>query len=135
MTLFVTELNPDDRRLRQFAVLLALLLTVLAIVLTGNSAAITLAIVMALMLLVVGFADVSKLRIPYRCWMIVTAPLRWFTGEVVLLIVYFVVITPMALMLRVVHRDALQLRPQPDTETYWTPRSPSRDVRQYYRQS
>jgi len=39
-------------------------------------------------------------------------------------VLFFVVITPYALVLRLTGRDALRLRPRKDADTYWIDRDP-----------
>jgi hypothetical protein len=52
----------------------------------------------------------------------------------VLGLMYFGVITPVALLFRLLGRDALQRRFQPQTDTYWRPKPGATDVHSYFRQ-
>lgn len=69
----------------------------------------------------------------YRAWMTLGLLMSRVTSPVVLLIIFLLVITPIALLSRLFRRDPLRLRPQPD-ESYWEDRSPRGDAASYLRQ-
>ena len=48
---------------------------------------------------------------------------------VALLLLYYVVFTPLGLLLRLLGRDALDLRNRPNQATYWKPKSDSDGLR------
>jgi hypothetical protein len=64
-----------------------------------------------------------------------TMPIGLVVGELVLLVIYFAVFTPVALLFRLIGRDALERRFKPEQPSYWTPKTQATDVRQYFRQS
>jgi hypothetical protein len=55
-------------------------------------------------------------------------------SHVVLLLVFAVVVTPVALLLRLLGRDPLERRPDPRAATYWVDRKTEPDPRRYFRQ-
>jgi len=60
-----------------------------------------------------------------RAWMALAALLHRIVSPIVLGILYFVVITPVALIMRVAGRDALHRRFDPSSTSYWTMRTPA----------
>src|SRR5215210_5034745 len=68
-------------------------------------------------------------------WMYATYPMGWILSHVVLLIVFFLVIVPFGLVVRLARRDPLARRVDRTAETYWVRRSGPSDVRRYFRQS
>jgi len=62
-----------------------------------------------------------------------TRPIGHVFGLVLLAVVYYGVMTPLAVAFRMVGRDGLG-RYRPKSETYWVDRLPSPDVRLYLRQ-
>ena len=63
---------------------------------------------------------------------------RWALWSVLLaaaLVVFYGVFTPVALLFKVIGRDALARRPQPGKETYWLPKASARDIHSYFHQS
>lgn len=64
----------------------------------------------------------------YRAWMRwVTAPLGWFNTRLILSIVFFLMLTPMAFVARLLGKGRLELRPRPAGESYWRRREKQRD--------
>ncbi len=49
-------------------------------------------------------------------------------------LLYYGLFTPVALIFRIMGRDALDRRFEPDAATYWTKRKPVTDRKQYFRQ-
>lgn len=68
-----------------------------------------------------SFADPSTLRPVYRTWMQFGLLLSRITNPVVLGIVYFGVITPMALVMRVAGRDPMARRLDKTIQSYRVP--------------
>ncbi|MFT3712987.1 MAG: SxtJ family membrane protein [Archangium sp.] len=69
----------------------------------------------------------------YRGWMALGRLLSRVTTPVLMLIIYALVITPVALLSRLFGRDPLRLRPPKNATSYWEPRAPS-DPASYLRQ-
>ena len=51
-----------------------------------------------------------------------------------LLVLFALVVTPIAIAFRITGRDPLTLRRQQDRDSYWTPKPPASDVAGYFRQ-
>jgi hypothetical protein len=66
-------------------------------------------------------------------WMDAVAPIGWSVSAVLLAAVYFLVLTPIGLVRRLVSRDPLRLRFE-ETDSYWIERTPPADRRREYRQ-
>ena len=82
----------------------------------------------------VGLISPSLLKWVYVAWMVVVFPIGWCVFQVLLATLYFGVITPLGLLMKLVGRDPLQLRPDPQATTYWNERAPSDDPRRHFRQ-
>ena len=81
------------------------------------------------LLVVHGVLRPSALRIPYLVWMGIALVLGWVMTRLVLTAVYFLVVTPVGLIMRISGRDPMHRRPDPDLPTYWIPRSEDEDPR------
>lgn len=83
-------------------------------------------------------ATASTVSLAHLCrrlhvaWMAVTWPTRWLTTWLLLAAVYYTVFTPLALVFRLIGRDALRLRRR-QCESYWIPKLVRADVRTYFR--
>ena len=64
----------------------------------------------------------------------VTFPLGWVVTQVMLLLMFYGLITPLALLFKLKGRDLLARKPAPGRSTFWVPSSPPTDVRSYFRQ-
>ena len=79
---------------------------------------------------------VRPLRIPmFLGWTRLFFPLGWVVSHLALAVLYFVIVTPIALALRGVRKDRLARAFDRDAVTYWvehrTGRDPARYLRQY----
>ncbi len=69
----------------------------------------------------------------YRLWMTVVFPIGWTVSKLVMLLLFFIVFTPVALAFRIFGRDELRRRRQ-DESTYWRPKTGASDPKQYFNQ-
>ena len=71
----------------------------------------------------------------FKGWMAFANALGWVNTRILLVLVFFVVITPGAIVMRLFGKDLLSQRLEPGTETYWKPKAQSPlDPQSYLRQ-
>lgn len=71
----------------------------------------------------------------YLGWMLAGAPIGWTLSHAVLAIVYYVVLTPIGLIMRLVGRDPMQRKlDRAGKGSYWIERPPESDSSRYFRQ-
>lgn len=70
----------------------------------------------------------------YRGWMFAALPIGWVISHVILGAVYYLVITPIGLILRAVGNDPMQRRIDRAAATYWIPHTQQTDSSRYFRQ-
>jgi hypothetical protein len=129
------DFYPPPRTVRQFAVLWLAFFGGLALWEAGSEmlwAALGLA-ALAVGGGVVGLVKPAMVRPIYTGWMVMVFPLGWAISHMLLALVFFGLFTPLALVLKLVGRDPLQRRVQPNRATYWAPKILPTDVRQYFR--
>jgi hypothetical protein len=83
---------------------------------------------------VVGLVRPEAIRWLFVGWMIVVFPIGWVVSRVVLTLLYYGMVTPVALVFRLTGRDALALKPRPDAATYWAAKPQATDAARYLRQ-
>ena len=66
----------------------------------------------------------ALLRPLNRVWFRIGLILHRITNPIVVGVIFLLVITPAALVARLLRRDALRLRANPSGESYWIPRDP-----------
>lgn len=67
-------------------------------------------------------------------WMAAVFPIGWILSHVVLSVVFYLVVFPIGLLLRLFRYDALRRRFDPEATSYWIKREVSEDPRRYFRQ-
>ena len=135
----VIEINrdPSPRSLLWFGVLLALFGGLVGAVLWWRfdlHQAARIVWIVAVGLAVVYYA-VPPLRRPlYLGWIYAFFPLGWVLSHALLGAIYYLVLTPIGLVMRLFGRDSLRRRRDPDAETYWIEYGPPKDPKRYFRQ-
>jgi hypothetical protein len=69
-----------------------------------------------------GLLFPSVLRVPHRLWMQFAGVLGWVNTRVLLSLFFFVVLTPVGLIMRLFGRDPLARRMSKESVTYWEKR-------------
>jgi len=70
----------------------------------------------------------------FRAAMAIAMPIGWIVSHVLLGVLFYLVMTPVALFFRLIKRDALGRR-VPGTRSQWVERQQSTDPRRYWHQS
>lgn len=129
--------HPDRKTLRQFAVLWLVFFGGMALwqALVRHRTGLGLSI--GALAMVVGLAGLTRpdwIRLIFVGWMILAFPIGWTISQLVLLILFFGLFTPIGLIFRVIGRDPLQRARPLNVESYWTPKPATADVRRYFKQ-
>jgi hypothetical protein len=137
--LFEPSHGADRRQLRQFAAALIAFATI-ALALRWRrhgqlSAPVAMAAVVAYILGVAGIVAPRTIAWLYATVSAVTQPIGRVLSEVMLLILYFGVVTPIALLCRLAGRDRLQRRFDRRNASHWVPSRASSEIARYFRQS
>ncbi len=129
--------SPSRRTLIQFSALCLVVFSGLSLwqgIVRGNLALAATFLTAALSIGLVGLARPQAVRWIYVGWMMAAFPIGWAVSQLVLLVIFFGLLAPLAIVFRLIGRDALLRRPQ-QRETYWVEKTPTADVRSYFRQS
>jgi hypothetical protein len=82
------------------------------------------------------FYAVRQLRLSmYLAWMTLVAPIGWVVSHLALALVFYGVVTPIALCMRLFGRDKLERRFDRPAASYWVSHDPGGEVRRYLRQT
>lgn len=82
----------------------------------------------------VGIMFPRSRRPLWIAWMGAVFPIGWVVSHVALVLVYYLVMTPIGLALRLSGHDPLQRRFDRESPTYWKERTDVRSPRDYLRQ-
>lgn len=83
---------------------------------------------------VVGLLAPAVMRPIFTGWMIAAFPIGWTVSRVVLGVVFFLVVTPIAWVFALTGRDVLRRRRQPK-QSYWIDKRQPGQMAEYLRQS
>jgi len=129
--------NPSRRDLTWFGVLLVVFFGLIgALVLWRAQSPIAAWIIWSLgtILGIVYFA-VRPLRLPiYVGWMSVFYPIGWIVSHLTLGIIFFLVLMPIGLLIRLSGYDPMQRQFEPEASSYWVLYTPHGDTARYFRQ-
>ena len=87
-------------------------------------------------LLAAAYYAIPPLRVPlYLAWMHAVAPIGWLVSHAIMALIYYGLIAPMGLLMRLFGRDTMKRRFEPAAGTYWTEHDPGGEPSRYLRQS
>jgi hypothetical protein len=79
---------------------------------------------------------IPALRRPlYLSWMYAALPIGWTVSHLLLGIIYYIVITPIGVLMKLLGYDPLHRRFDRQARSYWIRRDQTIDPRRYFRQS
>jgi len=70
----------------------------------------------------------------FIAWMGAVFPIGWVLSHVLLAVVFYLVVFPIGLLMRLFRHDALGRRLDPDSTSYWIKRETHTDPKKYFRQ-
>jgi hypothetical protein len=129
-------LNPTPRMLRQFSAAWLIVFLALAVrlgLVHGHVAA-GIAAGMTALIGVAGLFRPARVRWVFIGATVVAFPIGWVVTQLVLALMFYLVLTPLALVFRWRGRDALQLRRPPGRTSFWITRGPPPDAGKYLKQ-
>lgn len=138
MAMIHLDLNPTPRKIREFGIVSPIMLGLIGLLLAwrfGLSPAwpIALGAVGIALFLLSRMAPVC-VRPVYQGLVLVGFPIGWVVSHVVMLLFFFAVLTPIALLFRLVGRDVLSRKWDDECKSYWTEYSRDDRVQRYFRQ-
>jgi hypothetical protein len=138
MSLVEINWRPEQRELRKFGIIAFAMLTVISSLLhfaAGLSICWSAGLFsLGLIIFLISLISARATRIIYLGLTLAALPIGIVISFVLLAAFYFLVLTPMGLLFRLLGRDALSRRFEPDTESYWVKRRPAESPDRYFHQ-
>jgi hypothetical protein len=139
MSLVEINWNPEKRELRKFGLIAVVVLGVAGIILRFVFGAAVLWAVLpgaaGLCIFLITFVSAKAGRIIYLALTFAALPIGLVMSVLLMGVFYFLVLTPVGLVFKIMGRDTLARRFEPDAPTYWTPRRGADDPERYFHQS
>ncbi len=118
-----TNIKTDTSTLRKFGLLLTVFLGILGgISLWKNGNLYPYLFAAALLILILSLAYPQALKFIYKPWMMVAIVIGSIVSHVILFILFYLVFTPVGLILRLTGKDLLDEKIIRDKDSYWIER-------------
>ena len=88
----------------------------------------------AIVLRGLAFVNPRLVRWPFVVLSLITWPIGFVVSQLALAITYYLVFAPIALVFRLMGRDALHRKLDQRATTYWEPYNPNRGPARYFKQ-
>lgn len=137
MALIEIQWNPPARFLRQFAGIFGLVCLLLASWLWFKHDARTAAQVVGgvgILIAAVGWFWPAVVRWLYLGWMIVFYPVGWIMSLLILAAIFYLVIAPIGLVMKLIGRNPMPHGFDPSAKSYWIARPTDTPHQRYFRQ-
>ncbi|AWT60598.1 MAG: hypothetical protein DF168_01813 [Candidatus Moanabacter tarae] len=83
---------------------------------------------------ITGLLLPSFMRLVYIGMAYATSPIGFILSYVILALVYYLVVTPIGLAMRIARYDPMKKRFASEAESYWIKREPRTSIKRYFRQ-
>jgi uncharacterized membrane protein YoaK (UPF0700 family) len=70
----------------------------------------------------------------YMAWLGAVFPIGWIVSHLLLTVVFYLVVFPVGMLMRLFRYDALSRKFDPECKSYWRKREKNDDPRKYFRQ-
>ena len=137
MALIKLNLNPSKRELRWFGLSILLFFALIGGIVWWRTESLTAPIILwsiGAAMCVVYYAIQPFRRPLYLGFMYAVFPIGWTISHAVLALLYYLLFTPIGLIIRLFGRDPMQRRLDRSAATYWVPHNQDRDAGRYFRQ-
>ena len=129
--------RPSRREMKQFSVLFVIFFGLVAYWVYGWTDSTTAAYAtfgIAATVGVTGFFFPDFMRYVYVGWMAAVFPIGWVVSHLMLAFIFYGVVTPIGLLMRLCGYDPMHRRPDKSAKTYWIKRTNQQKPSQYFRQ-
>jgi len=129
--------NPTSKELRQFAGLQLIFFALVAAWLhhrVGSSVGAVAVLSVSILACVLGLLWPRCLRWVFVGWILAVFPIGWLVSHTLLAILFYLVFTPVGIIMRLCGYDPMHRRWDRDADSYWKPRTPPDDTQRYFKQ-
>jgi hypothetical protein len=138
MALLEIKRDPTEREVRQFAYFwLPAFCLLVGLVMVGRGSAWGAALAvwgLGGLSIALGLSRPRWMRYVFLGWMWAAFPIGWTVSHLLLGAIYYLVITPIGLAMRLLGRDPMLRRFDRNATSYWSPRRENVDPASYFRQ-
>jgi hypothetical protein len=116
----IKNIKGDKKELRKFSLVIGIFLIVLGGLSCWRSTGhYPWLFIVAITILLVGFAMPMLLKPIHKVWMILAVLMGWVVTRIILAVLFYLIVTPIGLSIRLLGKDFLDLEFSDDTSSYW----------------
>ena len=138
MSLIEINWNPTQKELRNFGIIAltaSIVLSLLLHIFKGLGINwIFIFIGFGFTIFILSLISIKAIRIIYLAMILATSPIGWIISFLLLVVFYFLILTPIGLFFRLIGRDPLHRKFDNDTKSYWLLRQPPDKIDKYFHQ-
>ncbi len=137
MSLIQIDHHPSRRQLGLFGACWLVFFGIIAAIVSGRTDSSIATAVMgsvAVVVPAVGWIRPAVMRIAYLGMAYATFPIGLIVSHVILLVVYYLVVTPIGLLMRLLGHNPMGRGFDADVDTYWVAREADDGLERYFRQ-
>ncbi|MEJ2052836.1 MAG: SxtJ family membrane protein [Calditrichaceae bacterium] len=125
------QLDVSNRKLKQFAYLIGAILLLISVwnfIKYNNHDWTIVTGLIAIVLFVIALIRVKILAIPYKIWMGIAIILGWFVSRIILAVVFYLTLTPISLLGRLLKKKWMDINFTEKKDSYWISRNTQEPV-------
>ncbi len=120
----IKNIRSTQTMLRKFGILLTIFLSLWAIVsLWKEGTAYSSLFPLALITFIISLLFPKAFKVIYLPWMSLATVIGWVVTRVILTILYYLIITPFAVIAKILGKDVLEEKIEPEKDSYWVIRT------------
>ena len=138
MSLIEIDWNPKDRQLKNFgkvALVATAVISLLLYFLKGVAIQwVSIILAFGIIIFIISLISLKLTKLIYLGMILLTLPIGFVVSFVLLAAFYFLLLTPLGLIFRLIGRDPLCRRFDKNAKSYWLSRHPPKGPEQYFHQ-
>jgi hypothetical protein len=138
MALVSLNLKPSQKQLKDFGFISLIMFFVIGLLLLGlgkvPAKGFMIFGLVGIVLFILSRISVALIKPIYLGMIVLTYPMGWLLSHLMMALFYYGIITSVALFFRLINRDPLCRRYEPDADTYWMRCKKKRPLKDYFRQ-
>lgn len=137
MAMIEINWSPGNKELRNFGRIALIAMLIIALLFYWKGLALNWVLIIfsaGVVIFIVSLISLKLTRIIYLGLTLVTLPIGLAISYVLLAVLYFLLITPVGLLFRLIGRDLMHRNFDADTKSYWYRRDPPKTLERYFRQ-
>ncbi len=138
MALVSLNLKPSTKQLRDFGDIALCMCNIIGLLLLGlnkiSPKGLIIFCLIGLAMYILSRISTALIKPVYQGLMIATFPIGWVISHLMMGLFYYGIVTLIAIIFKIIGRDPLCRKYEPEADTYWLPYKQSRSPKHYFHQ-